>query len=154
MSGQSIGKKFEQRFGMKPMLFRAPGRINLIGEHTDYNDGFVMPAAIDREIVFALAPAADARTIIYADDLGESMEVDLGEIRRLGKTLEELEKEIEEKEAAIRRAEEELANEAIYEDPEKLADANRTYAGLRQALTELNQQWDRLAERITELESQ
>src|SRR5690606_33570625 len=82
MSGQSIGKKFEQRFGMKPMLFRAPGRINLIGEHTDYNDGFVMPAAIDREIVFALAPAADARTIIYADDLGESMEVDLGEIRR------------------------------------------------------------------------
>lgn len=77
-----------------------------------------------------------------------------GELRRLGKTLEELEKEIEEKEAAIRRAEEELANEAIYEDPEKLADANRTYAGLRQALTELNQQWDRLAERITELESQ
>lgn len=77
-----IGQEFEKRFGVKPLLVRAPGRINLIGEHTDYNDGFVMPAAIDREIVFALAPSGDGRTIIHADDVGETIELDLRSIRR------------------------------------------------------------------------
>lgn len=80
--GHQIEKKFEERFGIKPLLVRAPGRINLIGEHTDYNDGFVMPAAIDREIIFAFAPATDGRTIIHADDVNETTEVDLKEVRR------------------------------------------------------------------------
>ena len=43
-------------FEREPRLFRAPGRINLIGEHTDYNDGFVMPAALDLSIWAAIAP--------------------------------------------------------------------------------------------------
>jgi galactokinase len=77
-----IKQKFEAHFGLKPLLVRAPGRINLIGEHTDYNDGFVMPAAIDREIVFALVPSPDGRTIIHADDANETVEVDLKAIRR------------------------------------------------------------------------
>ena len=38
---------FLKTYGTKPSVYRAPGRVNLIGEHTDYNDGFVMPAAID-----------------------------------------------------------------------------------------------------------
>src|SRR5690554_7812233 len=80
--GHHIGQKFNERFGVKPLLVRAPGRINLIGEHTDYNDGFVMPAAIDREIIFAFAPATDGRTIIHADDVNETTEVDLKEVRR------------------------------------------------------------------------
>lgn len=77
-----LRQKFEQRFGVKPLLVRAPGRINLIGEHTDYNDGYVMPAAIDREIVFAMAPADDGRTIIHAADVNETVEIDLNNVRR------------------------------------------------------------------------
>ncbi|HEY4655962.1 MAG TPA: galactokinase family protein, partial [Cyclobacteriaceae bacterium] len=45
LSYTSVREQFRERFGLVPVLFRAPGRINLIGEHTDYNDGFVMPAA-------------------------------------------------------------------------------------------------------------
>ncbi len=51
---------FRQAYGTDPMLLtRAPGRVNLIGEHTDYNDGFVLPLAIDRDTVVAAGPAAD-----------------------------------------------------------------------------------------------
>lgn len=51
----AILKKFNDLFNTTPILINAPGRINLIGEHTDYNDGFVLPAAIDKSIVFAMA---------------------------------------------------------------------------------------------------
>jgi len=51
----AIGEKFTELFGETPMLFQSPGRINLIGEHTDYNEGFVMPVAIDKGIQFAMA---------------------------------------------------------------------------------------------------
>jgi len=53
------------------MLFRAPGRVNLIGEHTDYNDGFVLPAAIDRETVVAIGPASNGQITAIAADFGE-----------------------------------------------------------------------------------
>lgn len=52
--------------GLAPRLFQAPGRVNLIGEHTDYNDGFVLPAAIDRQILVAARPRTDAEINIYA----------------------------------------------------------------------------------------
>lgn len=52
---QEILEKFNSIFAKKPKLFSAPGRINIIGEHTDYNDGFVLPAAIDKRIYFAIA---------------------------------------------------------------------------------------------------
>jgi galactokinase len=61
-----VRKQFNARFQSEPKLFRSPGRINLIGEHTDYNDGFVMPAAIDREIVVAVAPAGGPRSTVFA----------------------------------------------------------------------------------------
>lgn len=63
---------FQRRFGTDPVLVaRAPGRVNLLGEHVDYNDGFVLPAAIDRATWLAFRPAACARTTLLALDLDE-----------------------------------------------------------------------------------
>lgn len=66
-----VKRQFFELFKSEPKIFRAPGRINLIGEHTDYNDGFVMPAAIDKEIIFAIGEADDNVSAIYALDAGE-----------------------------------------------------------------------------------
>ncbi|MGB3618405.1 MAG: galactokinase family protein, partial [Catalinimonas sp.] len=78
MSKDGIAESFKDRYGRTPtLLVRSPGRINLIGEHTDYNEGFVLPAAIDREIRFALAPNDSQRARFYAQDLDEAAEVDL-----------------------------------------------------------------------------
>ncbi len=54
-----------------PRLFQAPGRVNLIGEHTDYNDGFVLPAAIDRQILVAATARTDAEVNIYAHNFNQ-----------------------------------------------------------------------------------
>ncbi|MBC8085522.1 MAG: galactokinase family protein, partial [Hymenobacter sp.] len=51
---QELHAEFHRRFGYEPLLVRAPGRVNLIGEHTDYNGGFALPAAVDKEMVFAV----------------------------------------------------------------------------------------------------
>ncbi len=62
-----VYQTFEERFGEAPaIVVRAPGRVNLIGEHTDYNDGFVMPLAIDRASWIALRPRPDRRVIVRA----------------------------------------------------------------------------------------
>lgn len=58
--------KFRELYGRETLAIRAPGRINLIGEHTDYNEGFVMPAAIDYGTFFALAPAQEGKTEIFS----------------------------------------------------------------------------------------
>src|SRR5919202_5485842 len=64
---------FQQRFGHPPTwLARAPGRVNLIGEHTDYNDGFVLPMAIDRAVWIALRPRDDRRVEVHSLDFGET----------------------------------------------------------------------------------
>lgn len=64
-----VNTVFKQTFGYEPELFvRAPGRVNLIGEHTDYNDGFVLPCAIDYETVIALSVRADQQVIVVAAD--------------------------------------------------------------------------------------
>ena len=70
MLSQSIATAFQRHFGYAPLLVRAPGRVNLIGEHTDYNGGFVLPAAIDKEIYFAvgLNDRAEARLCSYDKD--------------------------------------------------------------------------------------
>jgi galactokinase len=72
-----IVQKFWDLYDVKPLVIRAPGRINLIGEHTDYNDGFVMPAAIDKEITFAIAPSEDETSTIYAMAYNEFYTADL-----------------------------------------------------------------------------
>lgn len=69
---------FAERFGREPaMLVRAPGRVNLIGEHTDYNLGYVLPTAIDKYTKLAAAPRTDHRLNIYSENMGESIEIDL-----------------------------------------------------------------------------
>lgn len=50
-----VKERFHQLFGKEPVIVSSPGRINLIGEHTDYNEGFVLPAAIDKKIIYAIA---------------------------------------------------------------------------------------------------
>ncbi|MDQ3254971.1 MAG: galactokinase, partial [Acidobacteriota bacterium] len=80
-----LARTFHQRYGREPRLFRAPGRVNLIGEHTDYNDGFVLPMAIDRETVIAGAARDDRRVRVYSLNVDEAVEFDLdhpGEKRR------------------------------------------------------------------------
>ena len=67
---------FEERFRRSPdFLVRAPGRVNLIGEHTDYNDGFVMPMAIDRAMWIAVGPRTDQRVVGHSLDLDQTVDV-------------------------------------------------------------------------------
>jgi len=54
-----VNRKFYELYGRRPRLFRAPARVNLIGEHTDYNGGHVLPMAIRKETVVAAAPRPD-----------------------------------------------------------------------------------------------
>jgi galactokinase len=71
---------FQQHYGAAPRIFRAPGRVNLIGEHTDYNDGFVLPMAIDRETAVAIAPRSDRILRIGSLNLDDFRELDLNNI--------------------------------------------------------------------------
>lgn len=64
---------FRDRFRVDPLLIAAPGRINVLGEHLDYNDGVVLPAAINKEFVFAVAPNNSNQFHLIASDLGEEV---------------------------------------------------------------------------------
>ena len=75
----TMRRAFRERFGREPRMFRAPGRVNLIGEHTDYNGGFVLPLAIERETLVAAAVRADRRIIAHSVNLDERAEFDLDE---------------------------------------------------------------------------
>ena len=68
-----ISTEFSTRFHKKPSLFLAPGRINLIGEHIDYNEGFVLPAAINKHFVFAMTPSGNEKCNIYSNDFEEGV---------------------------------------------------------------------------------
>ena len=70
METQNLKRSFSTYFNAKPeFIVRAPGRVNLIGEHTDYNDGFVLPMAIDRAVWIALSPRADSQIRIHSLNL-------------------------------------------------------------------------------------
>jgi len=71
--------EFRQHYGTLPQIFRAPGRVNLIGEHTDYNDGFVMPVAIQLYAYVAIAPRLEPRIRIHSQNFDESAEFSLAE---------------------------------------------------------------------------
>jgi len=77
MISLELARRFQQLFGSEPRIFRAPGRVNLIGEHTDYNDGFVMPAAIGFFTEVAIAPRADGKLSIRSSDFEGEFEFDL-----------------------------------------------------------------------------
>jgi len=70
---KSIRQKFREQYHQEPLMVRSPGRINLIGEHTDYNEGFVMPAAIDRELIFAIGPASGEDATLFSLKHDESV---------------------------------------------------------------------------------
>lgn len=75
---QRVIEAFQEIFGDNPtFLVRAPGRVNLIGEHTDYNDGFVLPMAIDRAVWIALRPRDDRRVLVHALDVGGKVDFSL-----------------------------------------------------------------------------
>ncbi|MFN8528302.1 MAG: galactokinase [Anaerolineae bacterium] len=77
----TVRTAFVEQFGSEPTaVIRAPGRVNLIGEHTDYNDGFVMPMAIDRAVWIALRPRQDPYMVVYSIDYRELAEVSLLEM--------------------------------------------------------------------------
>jgi galactokinase len=72
-----LKSKFAEIYGREPRFFRAPGRVNLIGEHTDYNDGFVLPMAIENETVVAAAAREDRKIRVRSLNLNEEEIVDL-----------------------------------------------------------------------------
>jgi galactokinase len=75
---------FDRAFGPRawPSVAAAPGRINLIGEHTDYNDGFVLPMAIDRHVVIAFAPRADRVLRAYSAEFNQTRDLSLDTLER------------------------------------------------------------------------
>ena len=76
-------KKFGEETGSaKPRVFRSPGRINLIGEHTDYNNGFVLPASVDKAVYFVIAPRTDNQVILHAADLDETYSFSLDDLSK------------------------------------------------------------------------
>lgn len=85
MIENKIAGKFRELFKKEPLLVRSPGRVNLIGEHTDYNDGFVLPAAIDKEVIFAVAKNNTTQCRLFAFDLDQSHTFELGHLSVSGK---------------------------------------------------------------------
>jgi galactokinase len=76
---KTINSIFQAHFSAQPINVIAPGRINLIGEHTDYNNGFVLPAAVDKSMYFAMGKSGDLTCSFHASDIGESLEIDLSQ---------------------------------------------------------------------------
>ena len=77
VQARDLAVEFAYRFGRSPTVSRAPGRVNLIGEHTDYNDGFVMPAALEFATLTAASQRPDRRLRVYSMIMDETREFDL-----------------------------------------------------------------------------
>jgi galactokinase len=84
INSRSIHDEFVRRFGREPKLFRAPGRVNIIGGHTDYNEGFVLPTTTGLHTWVAIAPRADRTLRAYACKFDSIEEIDLDRIERIG----------------------------------------------------------------------
>ena len=77
MSAQSIQEIHSKRFGTQGVVYQAPGRVNLIGEHTDTSEGYVMPAALDLRTISVLSPRSDTTANIYSVNFDEQVTLDL-----------------------------------------------------------------------------
>jgi galactokinase len=77
MNPRELIDEFRRVFGSEPQVYRAPGRVNLIGEHTDYNDGFVLPAALELATFAAVAPRSDRKLRVRSLLMNETREFDL-----------------------------------------------------------------------------
>jgi len=76
-----VFRKFSDLFGSYPIMLRSPGRINLLGEHTDYNDGFVIPAAIDKAVYIAFGESGSGQCRLFAVNFNESFSFNISGIR-------------------------------------------------------------------------
>ena len=76
-----ISKTFEEKYQKSPLIVRSPGRINLIGEHTDYNGGFVLPAAIDKSIYLGFAKNSSRNCRVFSLDFQEEMTFSLDDLK-------------------------------------------------------------------------
>src|SRR5215213_3680077 len=74
---EKVFQDFKNNFNDQPVVVRSPGRVNIIGEHTDYNEGFVLPAAIDKAAYVAAGRRSDNTIRLYAEEIDESFETDL-----------------------------------------------------------------------------
>ena len=81
---EKAAQKFQELFGVKPMIVRSPGRINIIGEHTDYNEGFVLPAAIDKAAYIAMSLRNDDEIHLMAMDLNETFSISINDLKPVG----------------------------------------------------------------------
>ena len=79
-AGDLVQARFREMFGSEARIFRAPGRVNLIGEHTDYNDGFVMPAALEFCTWVAAGKREDRAVEVYSDHFDETIRLSLDEL--------------------------------------------------------------------------
>lgn len=79
---EQVLASFQQNFSKQPNIYFSPGRINLIGEHIDYNDGFVMPAAIDKGIWFAIAANGTNNINLVSTDLNETFTTTISSIQK------------------------------------------------------------------------
>jgi len=78
---KALVNKFIELYGIAPhVIVKAPGRVNLIGEHTDYNDGFVLPIAINRETLIAASPSTDSTVCLYSANLDRTSVFSLDKI--------------------------------------------------------------------------
>ena len=77
---EGLRGRFHELYRQTPTIYRAPGRVNLIGEHTDYNDGFVMPAAIDFYTWVAASPREDGVLHVWSQQYKEQIEIPLDQI--------------------------------------------------------------------------
>ena len=75
-----LPERFRAVYGERPVLVQAPGRVNLIGEHTDYSEGFVLPAAIGFRTQIAIAQRDDRRLLVTSENYAESVEFDLDDM--------------------------------------------------------------------------
>lgn len=77
----AIEALFQQKFSEKPVVVRSPGRVNVIGEHTDYNDGFVLPCAINKAVYVAASKRHDSIIHLHAINFNETFEVALHDLK-------------------------------------------------------------------------
>ena len=77
MNAVELAERFQKQFKSQAQVFSAPGRVNLIGEHTDYNDGFVLPSAIGFFTQAAISPRSDQKLVIRSTEFEGSFEVDV-----------------------------------------------------------------------------
>lgn len=84
MTAEKIANKHKELFGNDYLLVKSPGRINIIGEHTDYNDGFVLPAAIDKAIYITISARTDNEIHLYSFDFDQKYQTNSEEIHKSG----------------------------------------------------------------------